>query len=121
MDRARFGATCFRMGAVFLILCALGHGFDLYQYDHMPGVRGNSFSLYLPVGLIATASLSLMVATRRRRDPALLRSAAMANILWLLPTIAISLSHWGTPGTTLFALSASSNALAFWLLPNDYY
>ena len=115
MDRARFGATCFRMGAVFLILCALGHGFDLYQYDHMPGVRGNSFSLYLPVGLIATASLSLI------RDPALLRSAAMANILWLLPTIAISLSHWGTPGTTLFALSASSNALAFWLLPNDYY
>jgi len=121
MDRARIGATCFRMGAVVLILCALAHGFDLGWDRPMPGDRSNGFSLYLAVGLTASALLTLTIATRRRRDPALLRSAALVNLVWLLPSIGLSLTHWSTVHTSLLVLSATSNAAAFWLLPNDYY
>ncbi len=121
MDRARLGATCFRLGAVFLILCALGHGFEIARIPFWASDRTDGFTHYFSLGLAASALLSLTIATRRRRDPALLRSAAVANIVWLLPTIGISLTHWSTAATTLLGLSAVSNAAAFWLLPNDYY
>ena len=121
MDRARLGATCFRMGAVFLILCALAHGFDLGRDHPMPGERSDGFSLYFAVGLTASALLTLTIATRRRRDPALLRSAALVNLVWLLPSVALSVTYWFTLHTSLLVLSATSNAAAFWLLPNDYY
>jgi hypothetical protein len=121
MDRARFGATCFRLGAASLILCALFHGFEIARISFWASDRTDGFNHYFPVGLAASALLSLTIATRRRRDPALLRSAAVANIVWLLPTIGISFVHWSTAATTLLGLSAIANAAAFWLLPNDYY
>ncbi len=121
MDRARFGATCFRLGAASLILCALAHGLELVRTSLWTSERADGFSHYFVVGLTAAALLSLTISTRRRRDPALLRSAALVNLVWLLPTIGISLAHWSTPHTTLLVLSATSNAAAFWLLPNDYY
>ena len=121
MDRSRFGATCFRMGAATLILCALFHGFEIARISLWASDRTDGFTHYFPVGLAASALLSLTIATRRRRDPALLRSAAVANIVWLLPTIGISFVHWSTSETTLLGLSALANAAAFWLLPNDYY
>ena len=121
MDRARFGATCFRLGAVFLILCALAHGLELVQTSREGSNRTDGFGHYTVIGLTAPALLSLVIATRRRRDPALLRSAALVNIVWLLPIIGISIAHWTIVPTTLLGLSAATNATAFWLLPNDYY
>ena len=121
MDRARLGATCFRLGAAFLILCALAHGLELVRTSLWASNRTDGFGHYTVAGLTASALLSLTIANRRRRDPALLRSAALVNLVWLLPTIGISLAHWPTVPTTLLALSTALNATAFWLLPNDYY
>jgi hypothetical protein len=118
MDRARLGATSFRFGCLFLVLLALIHGFGSYQSRTLPT---DGFSFCFILGMLATASLSLTVATRRRRDPALLRSAAVVNLLWLLPGIAVAATCALQTATAMLSLSAAAFALSWWLLPNDYY
>lgn len=118
MDRARLGATSFRLGCLALILLALIHGFGSYQSRTL---FAEGFHFCLVLGLLATASLSLTVATRRRRDPALLRSAAVVNLLWLLPGIAVAATCSHPTVTALLSLSATTFAGSWWLLPNDYY
>ncbi len=148
MDRSRFGASCFRAGAVLLLILAIGHGFGHYQgrtqtitdeaerrvhtvmYGEKFDLGGtprslgelmDGFSLFVSLGLSAIACLCLTIATRSRRDPALLRSASVVNLIWLAPTLGVSLAYWFIAPTSLLALALACNGAAWWLIPNDYY